>query len=285
MQSLMAISLLALALQGQDSTLARGVRLYEEGNFNEAARVLKKVVEADPKSVSAHIWLGRAYMQQIQTVSFVKKPFQASKAKGEFDKAVALDPRNAEAREARANYMLNAPGIAGGGVDKARAEAIALKEIDPYRGGLLMGRVLERSKDLVSAEAEYRALATQFPDSVQAAAAIASVYQAQQRWSDAFALIDDWLARKPDTPLMQFQLGRAASLSGERLADGQAALEKYLARPNKRVSNDAAAHYRLGMIFERRGDMSGALAQYEAAHRLDPYMEEAEAAIAKLRKR
>jgi Tfp pilus assembly protein PilF len=83
MQSLIAISLLALALQGQDSTLARGVRLYEEGNFNEAARVLKKVVEADPKSVPAHIWLGRAYMQQIQTVSFVKKPFQASKAKGE----------------------------------------------------------------------------------------------------------------------------------------------------------------------------------------------------------
>jgi Tfp pilus assembly protein PilF len=112
------IPLLALALQAQDSTLTRGVKLYDEGKVDDAARAFKLVVSANPGSVEAHIWLGRAYQQQIARASFIKKLNVASHAKSEFDKAVALDPRNIEAREARANYYMHAPSIAGGGLDK-----------------------------------------------------------------------------------------------------------------------------------------------------------------------
>ena len=277
------IPLLALALQAQDSTLARGVQLYDEGKVDDAAKAFKQAVSANPQSVDAHIWLGRAYQQQIMKVSFIKKPIVAARAKGEFDKAVALDPRNIAAREVRANFYMNAPSIAGGGMDKAHAEAAAAEQFDPYRGGLLAGRVLERSKDVARAEAKYRSLLAAFPDSTGPAAAIASLFQSQKRWADAFAVIDAWLLKSPNDPLMNFQLGRVAALSGERLDEGEAALEMFLSRPGKgRPINDAAAHFRLGMIFERRSNSAGALEQYEKAHRFDPYNEEAEAAFQRL---
>jgi hypothetical protein len=60
----------------------------------------------------------------------------------------------------------------------------------------------------------------------------------------------------------------------------------FLSRPGKgRPANDAAGHYRLGMILERRGDSVGAIEQYERAHRLDPYNEEAEAAFQRLNRK
>jgi Flp pilus assembly protein TadD len=195
---------------------------------------------------------------------------------------VALDPRHVGAREARTTYYLNAPGIAGGGVDKARAEAATLEQINSYRGGLLLGRILERTKDYAAAEAKYRSLMTVFPDSTAPAAAVASLYQTQQRWADAFTLIDGWLAKSPNDPMMNFQLGRAAALSGERLADGEAALNLFLNRPGKGKTNDAPGHFRLGMILERNGDIAGAMVRYETAHRLDPHNEEAEAAFKRL---
>jgi tetratricopeptide (TPR) repeat protein len=277
------IPLLALALQAQDSTLARGVQLYDEGKVDDAARLFKQAVSTNPGSVEARIWLGRAYLQQLTRVSFIKKPIVASNAKGEFDKAVALDPQNIAAREARANYYMNAPSIAGGGMDKARAEAAAAEQFDPYRGALLTGRVLERSKDVAAAEAKYRSLLTAFPDSSAPAAAIASLFQSQKRWAEAFALIDAWLLKWPNDPVMAYQLGRTAALSGERLNEGEDALKTFLARPGKgRPVNNAPGHYRLGMILERRGDLVGAIEQYERAHRLDPYYEEAEAAFQRL---
>src|SRR5688500_15552232 len=122
------ISLLALALQAQDSTLVRGVQLYDEGKVDDAAKAFKQAIAANPQSVDAHLWLGGAYQQQILKVSFIKKPIVAARAKGEFDKAVALDPKSIAAREVRANYYMNAPSIAGGGMDKARAEAAAAEE-------------------------------------------------------------------------------------------------------------------------------------------------------------
>jgi tetratricopeptide (TPR) repeat protein len=231
------IPLLALALQAQDSTLARGVQLYDEGKVDDAARLFKQAVSTNPGSVEARIWLGRAYLQQL----------------------------------------------AGGGMDKARAEAAAAEQFDPYRGALLTGRVLERSKDVAAAEARYRSLLTAFPDSSAPAAAIASLFQSQKRWAEAFALIDAWLLKWPNDPVMAYQLGRTAALSGERLNEGEDALKTFLARPGKgRPVNDAPGHYRLGMILERRGDLVGAIEQYERAHRLDPYYEEAEAAFQRL---
>jgi hypothetical protein len=78
-----------------------------------------------------HLWLGHAYSRQLSTAGFLRKPFIARRSGEAYDMAVKLDPTSIDAAEARLAFFLGAPGIVGGGVDKARAEARAWQRWTP----------------------------------------------------------------------------------------------------------------------------------------------------------
>jgi len=262
-----------------------GRMAWQSANYKEAARWLDAAIALDPRHVMAYIWRGRTYVQEIETTSFLRKASVAGRARSMFEKAVEIDPSSFEAREARTEYLMNAPGIAGGSIDKARAEASAAKRMSPVRGALLVGRVEEKAGNAAAAEAEYRALTTGFPDSSGGWEGLTTLYQSQSRWDDAFRIIDDRLRAKPNDYVMLYQLGRAASLSGQRLDAGEAALQRYLARDNARKAFDGTVHFRLGAIRERRGDPQGARSEYELAIALDPRNVAAKRALERLRGR
>ena len=258
---------------------------WQSANYKDAARWLDAAIALDPRHVDAYVWRGRTYVQEIETTNFLRKGAVAGRARSMFEKAVEIDPSSFEAREARTEYLMNAPGIAGGSIDKARAEANAAKRVSPVRGALLVGRVEEKAGNTAAAEAEYRALTTSFPDSSGAWEALTTLYQSQARWDDAFRVIDDRLRANPNDYGMLYQLGRAASLSGQRLEAGEEALRRYLGRDNARKAFDGTVHYRLATIRERRGDVQGARSEYELAVALDPRNVAAKRALEKLRGR
>ena len=258
---------------------------WQSANYKDAARWLDAAIALDPRHVDAYVWRGRTYVQEIETTNFLRKGAVAGRARSMFERAVEIDPSSFEAREARTEYLMNAPGIAGGSIDKARAEANAAKRVSPVRGALLVGRVEEKAGNTAAAEAEYRALTTSFPDSSGAWEALTTLYQSQSRWDDAFRVIDDRLRANPNDYGMLYQLGRAASLSGQRLEAGEEALRRYLARDNARKAFDGTVHYRLATIRERRGDAQGARSEYELAVALDPRNVAAKRALEKLRGR
>ena len=262
-----------------------GRMAWQSANYKEAARWLDAAIALDPRRVDAYVWRGRTYVQEIETTNFLRKGAVAGRARSMFDKAVEIDPSSFEAREAKTEYLMNAPGIAGGSIDKARAEAIAAKRASPVRGALLLGRVEEKAGNAGAAETEYRTLTTSFPDSSGGWEALTTLYQSQSRWEDAFRIIDDRLRAKPNDYGMLYQLGRAASLSGQRLEPGEEALRRYLARDNARKAFDGTVHYRLGAIRERRGDKQGAQTEYEMAIALDPRNAAAKRALEQLRGR
>jgi tetratricopeptide (TPR) repeat protein len=258
---------------------------WQSANYKDAARWLDAAIALDPRHVDAYVWRGRTYVQEIETTNFLRKGAVAGHARSMFEKAVEIDPSSFEAREARTEYLMNAPGIAGGSIDKARAEANAAKRVSPVRGALLVGRVEEKAGNTAAAEAEYRALTTSFPDSSGAWEALTTLYQSQSRWDDAFRVIDDRLRANPNDYGMLYQLGRAASLSGQRLEAGEEARRRYLGRDNARKAFDGTVHYRLATIRERRGDVQGARSEYELAVALDPRNVAAKRALDKLRGR
>ena len=258
---------------------------WRSANYKDAARWLDAAIALDPRRVDAHVWRGRTYVQEIETVNFMRKGAVAGRARGMFEKAIEIDPSSFEAREARTEYLMNAPGIAGGSMDKARAEANVAKRASPVRGALLVGRVEEKAGNAGVAEAEYRALTKSFPDSGGGWEALATLYQSQSRWDDAFRIIDDRLRANPNDNGMLYQLGRAASLSGQRLEAGEEALRRYLARENARKAFDGSVHFRLAAILERRGDAPGAQSEYERAIALDPRNVAAKRALERLRAR
>src|SRR4029453_879319 len=261
----------------------RGRMAWQSANYKDAARWLDAAIALDPRRVDAYVWRGRTYVQEIETTNFLRKASVAGRARSMFEKAVEIDPSSVEAREAITEYLMNAPGIAGGSIDKARAEASAAKRMAPVRGALLVGRVEEKAGNAPAAEAEYRALTTSFPDSSGGWEALTTLYQSQSRWDDAFRIIDDRLRAKPNDYGILYQLGRAASLSGQRLDAGEEALRRYLARDNARKAFDGTVHFRLGAIRERRGDPQGARREYELAIALDPRNVAAKRALERLR--
>jgi tetratricopeptide (TPR) repeat protein len=202
-----------------------------QNDADAAVRWLEKAVSRNDSSSEYHLWLGRAVGTKAEHASVLKQPALATRTKAEFERALARDSLNVEARVDLISYLAQAPGFLGGSEDRARVMARELRALDPYRGALAQGEIEEDKKNPGQAEAEYRMLMKTYPDSAEPAVRLVSLYQHDRRWDDAFALVDSFLVRRPADPAAQYQIGEIAALSGRRLAEGEAALERYLSTP------------------------------------------------------
>ncbi len=72
------------------------------------------------------------------------------------EESVRLNPRNAEALTDLGEFYYSAPGVVGGGIDKATAVAARLQKVDAARGHEMVGRIAEQNKDYDGAEREYK---------------------------------------------------------------------------------------------------------------------------------
>jgi tetratricopeptide (TPR) repeat protein len=204
---------------------------------DEAARWLEQAVALVPRSSRYFRVLGDAYGLSAQRAGIFSKLGLARKCRAAYEQAVALDPESIEARYALFTYCRQAPSIAGGGTEKARAQALEIQKRDEVRGTL----------------------------------ALVELSVAEHRFDEAFGTLDDLRRRHPESSAASFQFGRAAAMCGQRLDQGAAALRQYLATtPDENQPPLWAAHWRLGQILEKSGDTPGARAEYEAALKLNP---------------
>src|SRR4051812_33396903 len=178
-----------------DSTAARsafllGKAAVQAHRVDDAVTQMERAVALDTANWEYHMWLGHAYVRQIGTVNFMRKAFVGRRMGAEYNKAVELAPENLDAAEARLEFFLNAPGIVGGGLDKAEAEATRIASLNRYRGGFAQGRIAEHEKQYGRAESVYRDLMRDYPDSSGPVASLATLYQTLGRHADALSLID-----------------------------------------------------------------------------------------------
>src|SRR5262245_2248293 len=263
----------------------RGKAAHNAGKTDEAVSQFERAVALESSSSLYHMWLGHAYSRQLSSASFFRKPFIARRSGEEYNTAVSLDPTSVDAAEARLEFFLNAPGIVGGGVDKARAEAARLTTLDAYRGAMATARIAEHEKQRPEAERRYRSLMAEYPDRTAAVDALVTLLQNDKRFDEAFTIVDGRLARLPDETTSLYNLGRLSAVSGQHLARGEAALRRFLALTPADPVRQSHAHYRLGMIKERVGDTAAAATEYRAALTLYPRHEPAAAALKKLNHR
>lgn len=139
-------------------------KAIDAGRWDEAVAAGESAVKSQPENALAHLWLGKAYGQKAMRASVFTQLGWARKCRAEFEKAVALDPANAEARGDLVQYYADAPGIAGGGIDKAKEQVKAIEALDPARGALMNGYVLAKEKKTAEAEAEFRRALAARPD-------------------------------------------------------------------------------------------------------------------------
>jgi len=262
----------------------RGCRLLAEQKFGPAGGEFEKAVRAEPDVAIYHFWFGRASGEQASRANPLRQPGLARRTKGEFERAVALDPNYVQPREGLLRYYLAAPGFLGGSIDKARLQAVEIAKLDPYRGGMAHANVAFAAKDTAGLIRAHEGLVAQFPDSAAPYLTLLNVQLARKQWVPAWSAADRLERVRPDLPVVRYVIGRAAAESGEQLDRGEASLRAYLEHePKPNEPSLAATHWRLGMIAEKRGDTAAARREYQAAATMDPNLRQAREALARLK--
>ena len=258
------------------------IALNEE-KYERAADYFESATKLEPGNTMYFTWLGRAYGRQAQRANILKQAGLAKKTKAAWETAVRLDPDNLDAREDLIEYYMQAPGIMGGSHEKAFEQAEEIRKRDALRGLLQIGELYEREKKMADAERTYMAAAKEKSERPVGSYRLGIFYQNSGAYDKAFELFESMYKDDPSQIGALFQIGKTGAMSGQRLERAEEALTEYLkATPGREDPPLAAAHWRLGMVYEKKSDRERAKSEYQSALRLDPKYKPAQDALKKL---
>jgi tetratricopeptide (TPR) repeat protein len=191
-----------------------GKSYYMDGQFKNSTAYFEAAVAEDPLNSTYFDWLGRAYGRRAEQASFLTALPLAAKTRESFERAVALDSANLEALGDLFEYYLQAPGMVGGGIDKAGRIARRISELSEPEAHYVRARMAERRNRLAEAESEYRMARELAPDQVGRLLDLATFLsnQGRVRESDDFFEMADQAA--PESPKVMF--ARASAYVHER---------------------------------------------------------------------
>jgi tetratricopeptide (TPR) repeat protein len=107
----------------------------------EVVERFERAAELQPEFAEGQVWLASACFDHVDDVGMLSQMPLASKGRKAFEKAIAIDPNHVWARIGLAQFLLQAPAIAGGSIDKAKEQGNALLAI-PGKRGEYQGRMV-----------------------------------------------------------------------------------------------------------------------------------------------
>jgi tetratricopeptide (TPR) repeat protein len=317
----LSIFLIAAITHAENYTLEEGKRLIEEEEIEQAKEVLLKVVENQPENAEVnfllskvsvmlgdhdggikygkkavkldesvsdyHLWLGRAHGMQAQNGSKLMALFRAKRAKDAFVKAVELDPNSVQARLQLAQYLLMAPGIAGGDKEKAVDHVKVIDQQDSLYGAIAWGFYWQFQEDSIKAEKHYReAVRLDTTRHREATYMLGFFLQGQDRYNEAAKLFEETYQKYPEEKGLLYQVGRSYIFAEDSLDKAERCFKTYLQfEPRFGAPDLAAAHWRLGMVYDLKGETDLAIAELEEAIRLDPETKQYENTLKEVKKK
>ena len=219
----------------------------------------------DPQNSEYYLWLGRAYGEKADRAGFLSAAGLAKKVRVSFERAVELAPNDWQARVDLGEFYLEAPGIVGGGKDKASAQANALMPLKPGMAYWMLGRIAEKNKDMADAERQYRAGIAATHSGARAWLELAIFFRHSNRLDD----MEKALREVETAPVDHHEaLMDGASLlmrTGRDPALGIRLLRRYFSVGTVEEGPAFKAHEYWGQLLERQGDHRGAAQEYRAA--------------------
>jgi tetratricopeptide (TPR) repeat protein len=238
---------------------------FSLGDWDRGISNCEKAVTLEPNNSRYHLWLGRVYGEKADKANFITASGLAKKVHIEFETAVQLNPSNIDARTDLAEFYIEAPGIVGGGRDKAEAQAQSLSTLDPGKAHWVNARIAEKRKDAATAEKEYRAAIESSHGSASTWLHLAQFYKHAGRLDE----MDDALRHVASAPLDQADaLVDAAHLlldTNRNLPEANQLLRRYVSASMVEQAPAFKAHYLLGTVLEKQGDKPAAAREYRTA--------------------
>lgn len=250
-----------------------------DGDIDHAIARFETAERQQSDDSTVHTWLGRALLSRAGERNSLD---DAEKGVEHLEKAIALDPENLDARQTLAAFHRVAPWIAGGDMDIADEQAEFIRERDPLRGLLMLAQNRMADGDEDEAIAMLRDALDEHPGWTDAALQLGLFYHDEERFDEAFAILNRFASQDGANPMFVYQLGRTAALSGRFLDEGREAMRRYVAlaeEDDTLAVPPSPAWWRLGMIEEHAGNVDEARAAYAKALDHDPGNEKARRAL------
>jgi tetratricopeptide (TPR) repeat protein len=290
-----------------------------QARFDEAIALGKRAVKAAPRSATAHYALAEAEGQSAESGGPLKGLGAARAFKREAEAALALEPNHADALGGLIQFYRLAPGIVGGDKKKAAELTDRLAAADPVRGWLQRAQDAVRARDSTRADQCWHKAAEAEVQGTRAKVALASWLASTERdlpeaerlaaqaaaaepWRiGAWQLLAAVQAHQRRWPDLEATLARAESETGGRLdatytaarqllvekaepARAERLMRRYLERePEIGALPESAARWRLAQALEQQARKPEAIAELQAALRLDPKFEPAKKDLKRLK--
>ncbi len=259
---------------------------YETQQHDAAIASAEKAVALEPQNSVFHEWLGRTYGEKAEHAGMFSGMSLAKKTRKEFETAVRLDEHNFSARQALIEFDCSAPGIVGGGEDKARPNIAKLAEMDVAEGHYAAGNCRRQKKDFAEADAEFTKAIDSRPKSINLIYDIGDYAVKHNEPERLMAVADEGERVAPSDSRGKYYRGVALVMKRERAGEAERLLREYLQRAPIRNTfpHPRDAHEWLGRLYEDQGRTQSAIDEYEAALRADPKSKSAREALKRLRK-
>ena len=291
------------------------------GDPKSALALAEQALALDARNADYHLQVAEVCGQMAQKSGPLKGMGLGKRFRREAEAAIALDPRQLDAREDMMHFYWEAPGIVGGDKKKAQAMADSIEAMDPVRGNLAHAALALEKKDSTAAEGFYRRAAelgaASYEAQVSAAGwytsssqqrwdlaerharaacaldprragpytVLAGIYARQQRWAALDSILAAARAAVPGNLTPCYAAGRALLLEGGDPVRAEGCFRAYLdAEPEGNAPTLAHAHWRLGLALDRQGKHADAIAELETAVRLKPDLDDAKKDLKRLRR-
>jgi len=317
----LASAAMAAATVKQEASLEAGRRAYEASEYTKAIQTLQAAAAREPQNGDVHLLLAKSYLEMEQRDAAVKSAQQAvaidpqnskfhewlgraygekadhspwpptalayaRKTAKEFETAVQLDEKNYSARQALIEFDCSAPGLAGGGEEKALPHIQRLAEMDAAEGHYAKGNCRRHKKDLATADQEFTKALESNPKSPDLIYDIGDHGVTHSQPERLLAVADVGERVSPSDPRGYYYRGVGLVLRKESSDQAERLLQEYAGKGPTRngYPRPAAAHAWLGRLFESQSRREDAVKEYETALKLDPKNKMAQEAMKRLKK-
>jgi tetratricopeptide (TPR) repeat protein len=281
---LAATSLVAPPLSAQ--SLYEQARAAQQRNqLDSAYELIQRAAEAEPNRAEVQALLGDMACSKAGRVGGLGAFGPARTCKAAYSRAVELAPDSLSYLESLAQYLSQAPGIAGGDRDSALGLARHIQRLDDVRGTFLMAGLLWRGNEAEKARADSLVDASGRSRAGDRANEhrVAAYWASTNRPERALVVYERLVAGDSRDPVAHFGVGRALVLLKREPRRAQEHLRLAAAAPQPPGTGPSfvpgAPWYRLGQTYVQLGMPDSARVCFEQALRVNPQLTNARAAL------
>lgn len=252
--------------------------LMLKGKYADAADLYRAVVGKNAKSVPALVGLGMAYAKQ----------FKLDAASEQFDKALAMDPRNAMAHSGKAMVQFNRLQSSSNTIIKnkeallksAEAECKQGLAIDPGmpEAHYTLGMIYKEQGRLDDSVSEFKQATQIDPQYSEAFAGLGVVKLQQGNTADALTAFKEAIALNSGNSTAHYGLGTTYLRQGQ-LDDAIKELNTSLYQN----PNSAPARLSMGQAYSQQGNTVAGIKEFQESIRIKPENPDAYLGIADIR--